>query len=213
MKKSDKSQKKPMYISSCSFGKEENEVWRDIPSHPYYQVSNMGRIRVLDRVNHTTRYGKPFLQKLKGGILSQQINKSGYLMVSIGRRDNRKTYIVSRLVAKLFIPNPDGFQEVNHINENKLDNRVCNLEWCSREYNQSYGTRNTRISKTMLKRDAYKHVLQYDKEMNFIAEHISISAAERAIRGNAGKCGENIRQNILGNTKQAYGYIWKYKEI
>lgn len=195
-----------------SYSKEESEVWRDIPNHPYYQASDMGRIRVLDRVNHTTRYGKPFSLKLKGGILSQQINGSGYLMVTIGIREKRKTYIVSRLIAQLFIPNPNSLPEVNHINENKLDNRACNLEWCSREYNQSYGTRNARISGTMLKRDAYKHVLQYDMDMNFIAEHISISAAERAIRGNAGKCGENIRQNILGNTKHAYGYIWKYKE-
>lgn len=206
-----KTDKPKMHIASCSL-EENNEIWKDIPEHPYYQASNMGHIRVLDRVNHTIRYGKPFSQKLKGGILSQQINKNGYPMVSIGKRENRKTYIVSRLIAKLFIPNPNNLPEVNHINEDKLDNRVSNLEWCSREYNQSYGTRNIRISKTMLKKDAYKHILQYDMDMNLKAEHISISAAERAIRGNAKKCGENIRQNILGNTKHAYGYIWKYKE-
>lgn len=134
-------------------------------------------------------------------------------MVSIGERDNRRTCIVSRLIAKLFISNPNFLPEVNHKNEDKLDNRVCNLEWCTREYNQSYGTRNVRISNTMLKRNVYKHVLQYDMNMNFIAEYISISAAERSIRGgNIKKCGENIRQNIIGNTKHAYGYIWKYKE-
>ena len=210
--KKDKEEKPKMYIASCSFDK-DNEIWKDIPEHPYYQASNMGRIRVLDRVNYAVRYGKPFSQKIKGKILSQQVNKNGYLMVSIGERNNRRTYIVSRLIAKLFISNPNFLPEVNHKNEDKLDNRVCNLEWCTREYNQSYGTRNIRISNTMLKRNVYKHVLQYDLDMNLIAEHISISAAERSIRGgNIKNCGENIRQNIIGNTKHAYGYIWKYKE-
>lgn len=191
---------------------EEGEIWKDISEHPYYQASNLGRVRSTERELHTTRNGKAFVLKQSGYILRQNINKSGYLMVSLGTRGKRKTYIVSRLIAKLFIPNPENLPEVNHKNEDKLDNRVCNLEWCSREYNQSYGTRNSRISETLLNRDVYRHVLQYDLSGNFIAEHLSISAAERFIRGNIGKCGENIRQNILGNTQQAYGYIWKYKD-
>ena len=199
-----------IHIASCSFGKDE--VWKDIIGHPGYQISNFGRVRSIERIIHTMRQGKPFNSRHKAKFLSLIKNKSGYLMVTLGRKGARKTYIVSRLVAKSFIPNPDNLPEVNHINENKLDNRACNLEWCSREYNQSYGTRNTRISKSMLNRDAYKHVLQYDADMNLISEHMSISAAERALRGIEGKCGENIRQNILGNTKHAYGYIWRYKE-
>jgi hypothetical protein len=202
--------KPKIHIASCSFGKDE--IWKDIEEHPGYQASSLGRVRSQERIVHTLRYGKPFTYRQKAKVLSLYKNKSGYLIVSIGKRKERKTYIVSRLIARLFIPNPQNLPEVNHKNEDKLDNRVCNLEWCNREYNQSYGTRNVRISKTMLNRDVYKHIMQYDMNMTFISEHISISAAERTLRGIKGKCGENIRQNLLGNTKHAYGYIWKYKE-
>ena len=201
--------KDKIHIASCSFGKEE---WRDIEAHPGYQVSNLGRVKSVQRLVRTIRKGKEFSSVQQEKLLSLQFNKSGYLVVSIGNKNSRKTHSVSRLVATAFLPNPSNLPEVNHKNENKRDNSASNLEWCTREYNQSYGTRRYRISETMMQRDAYKHVLQYDLDGNFIADHISISAAERSMRGITGKCGENIRQNILGNTKHAYGYIWRYEE-
>ena len=74
-----------------------------------------------------------------GKVLKQFLNKAtGYMQINIGRPDN--VYCVHRLVAEAFIPNPHGYTEVNHKNEDKTDNRVENLEWCSRGYNQRYST-------------------------------------------------------------------------
>ena len=70
-------------------------------------------------------------------ILKQSINKDGYNIVTL----NNKTYLVHRLVAQTFIPNIYKLSQVNHKNEIKTDNRVCNLEWCDEKYNINYGTR------------------------------------------------------------------------
>jgi len=114
------------------------EEWLDIKGFErYYQVSNKGRVRSLDRVllknnGHTERR--------RGQIMSQMIDKDGYLTVGL-RKDNKKTtYGVHRLVAKAFIPNSDNLPEVNHKDEVKSNNKVDNLEWCTTLYNINYGT-------------------------------------------------------------------------
>ena len=98
------------------------EIWKEIPGLPaYYQVSNLGRVITL---KHGAKIYKP------------EKTKTGYYQVSI----ERKRYKIHRLVALAFIPNPDGFQQINHKNEIKTDNRVENLEWCTAKYNVNYGT-------------------------------------------------------------------------
>lgn len=74
-----------------------------------------------------------------GKVLKQTLNKAtGYMQINIGSPKN--PYFVHRLVAETWIPNPNGYTEVNHKNEDKTDNRVENLEWCTRGYNQRYST-------------------------------------------------------------------------
>lgn len=126
------------------------EIWQDIVIekngivHDYtglYQVSNKGRVRSLRR----------------GKIISQGTNR-GYYRVQLYKNGERNDFQVQRLVATAFIPNPENKPEVNHINENKLDNRVENLEWVTHEENVNHGTRNNRISQAH--KDRYNNKLK-----------------------------------------------------
>ena len=74
-------------------------------------------------------------------------NNRGYLCIHLKNNGNQKPFMIHRLVAKAFIPNPNNYPQVNHKNENKSHNYVKNLEWCTNKYNSNYGTRNEKLSK------------------------------------------------------------------
>ena len=113
------------------------EEWRDIKGYEgRYQVSNLGRVRSL-RDNHGN-----YREKIRATIL----NKEGYNYISLYKEGKIKMCLVHRLVAEAFIDNPNNYKEVNHKDENKQNNSVSNLEWCTAEYNCNYGTRNKRHS-------------------------------------------------------------------
>lgn len=115
-------------------------VWKDIPGFEgIYQVSNTGQIRSL---NYRGNAGKT-------KILKQHTDKDGYKRVNLYKDSKGKTYKVHRLVAQAFIPNPNNLPEVNHKDENKTNNVVWNLEFCTREYNNNYGSHNEKVSKAM----------------------------------------------------------------
>ena len=149
-----------------------------------------------------SNYGNVYSIRTKT-LLKPQQNQRGYLMVSIYRKSKK----IHRLVAETFIPNPNNYPDVNHINENITDNRVENLEWCTKEYNHNYGTRNKRVSDKMINGKLSKQVFQYDLNGNLIKEWPSTSEIERKLGYNH----TNISACCLGRIKQAYGYIWKYK--
>ena len=102
------------------------ENWKIIEDFTNYAVSDLGRVK-----NRTT-----------GRILKPKTAGRGYLCIAI----NGKNKYIHRLVAEAFIPNPDNLPQVNHKDENKHNNSVENLEWCSAEYNMTYGTRQQRIT-------------------------------------------------------------------
>lgn len=110
------------------------ELWKDIGGYEgLYQVSNLGRI-------WSYKTNK---------ILKGSIDSHGYRQVDFRKDGKRKTILLHRLVAKAFILNPDNLPQVNHKDENPLNNHVNNLEWCTQEYNLSYGTISERKSKKM----------------------------------------------------------------
>lgn len=120
------------------------EIWKDIKGYEgKYQISSYGRIRSLKRTAIRSYRGN-YLVKNK--ILKQSTDKRGVKRVGL-YNNGRHTFQVHRLVAQTFIPNPNDLPDINHIDENPSNNNVENLEWCTREYNNNYGTRNERHSK------------------------------------------------------------------
>ena len=152
------------------------EEFRDIPGYEgLYEVSNLGRVR---------RNGK---------ILKPWKNNWGYLLVSLCKNGIVRNARIHRLVALAFIPNPQNLPQVNHKDEDKTNNAVSNLEWCTAGYNINYSQS--------------KPVLQFDKSGNFITEYKSIIEAERITGISNGK----ISLCCQGKFKTAGGFVWKYK--
>ena len=121
------------------------EIWKDIPEYEsLYQVSNLGNVRVLDRMVNSGIKNNSSVKR-KGQILKQRVNQ-GYYEVALSKNCKKKFLKVHRLVALAFIPNADNLPSINHKDENKLNNCVNNLEWCSIKYNCNYGSRNGKIS-------------------------------------------------------------------
>lgn len=113
----------------------EQEVWKTYPEFPFIEVSNFGRVRTKDRY---VRNGKNSKRLVKGRILKQQLNKKGYMYVHINVNGKIVNRYVHRMVAVCFLPNPNGLPEVNHKDNDRTNNAVSNLEWCTSQYNLDY---------------------------------------------------------------------------
>ena len=121
------------------------EIWKDIKGYEgWYQVSNFGNVRSVDREGF--RNGRSC--RFKGQSITPLRHDRGYLEVGLYKDGKEKRVYIHRLVAEAFIDNPLSLPSVNHKNEDKTDNSVYNLEWCSYEYNDNYGTRNERVLET-----------------------------------------------------------------
>lgn len=111
------------------------EEWRMITGYEgLYEVSSLGKVRTIRR------------QGTDGRILKQHRDRKGYCLVSLCKNGKYKTCLVHRLVALAFIENPNGFPCINHKDEDKTNNHIHNLEWCSYSYNNNYGTAKARSS-------------------------------------------------------------------
>ena len=120
------------------------EIWRPVVGYEgLYEVSNIGRVRSLDRFYYRLHKGK---------VLSPTKDRYGYLTVTLNCNGKSKTIKIHRLVAQAFLPNPDNLPQVNHKDEDKTNNNVDNLEWCTAKYNVNFGTRQERYRNTMLEK-------------------------------------------------------------
>lgn len=176
------------------------EEWRDIKGYEgLYQVSNYGRVKSLD-YNHTgeERILKPVRLAMKSGNAYYQVH-----LCKDGKTNSKR---VHRLVAQAFIPNPNGLPDINHKDENGLNNRVDNLEWCTHKYNCNYGTRNGRIKQKMINGKTSKPVYQYSIDGKLIKEWTSLNEIERQ----TGYSCAHICKCCSGERKTAYGYKWSY---
>lgn len=137
----------------------------------------------------------------KGKIKKAIVSKSGYLQMQLCKNGEPHTWRVHRLVAMTWLDNPNGLSEINHKNEQKDDNRVSNLEWCSRKYNINYGTarKRTGIANGIT-------VVQYTLEGDKIREFYSGYEAQRQL----GILEQSINLCCQGKRQHAGGFRWKY---
>lgn len=179
------------------------EIWKDMVGFEgLYEVSNKGRIR---NVEMDIVGGNGAIRHLNSQILSLQnkpcAGKKDRYQVNLIKDGKKYMKLVSRIVAEAFIPNPNNYPQVNHIDECPSNNCVENLEWCTAKYNNNYGTRIQRSNEAK-----YKAVNMYDLDGNYIQSFKSIKEAAKAICGDC-SC---VTKVCKGKYKCHKGYVFKY---
>ena len=179
-----------------------NEEWRIIEEYPDYEVSNLGNVRSIDK-DIIDSWGRKYHKQGQLLKIAIQLSKGNYLQAMVSIYQNKKLHrlIVARLVAKAFIPNPDNLPQVNHKNENSLDNRAENLEWCTCQYNINYKTNIERRS-----RNKCRAIDIFDLDNNYIetlSSGVELSKKYHISRGMISYC---CHEKI----KSAKGFILKF---
>ena len=186
------------------------EIWKEIPGFDgAYQISNFGNVRSCDRMIYYKK-GNPSApcKHEKSRTINQHKSNSGYYRVGLRKNTIRKFYSVHRLVAQTFLDNPDNKPQVNHIDGNRENNRVDNLEWVTSSENINHAFQ-TGLSHG-LRGDLSPHkvaVLQYEKDGTLVKEWSCIADAARFLNGNITGICSACRQK---NCKTYKGYIWRY---
>ena len=165
------------------------EIWKDVKGYEgVYQVSNFGRVKRV-----TT-----------GRILKGGKDKYGYLIVNLYKNSVGSIKTIHRLVAEAFIPNPENKPQVNHVDENKTNNSLDNLEWMTAKENTNHGTRNERSGKS--------------QSIPIIATNLKTGESMEFYGSNEcarqlGLHQASITKVLKGRLRQTGGYTFKYKEV
>lgn len=178
------------------------EFWKDVKGYEgLYQVSNEGRVKSLN-----------YKRTGKEKILCPKKHNKGYLQIQLMNGDKNKTYTIHRLVAEAFIENPDNLPCVNHKDENKKNNNVENLEWCTYKQNFEAYVKNhpnfaeNRNYEKSKRRKLDNMVEQISKDNVVIKRWKNVREIELTNKWSAWSIAECCR----GNRKTAYGYTWRY---
>ena len=164
----------------------EVETFVKIVGFENYEVSNLGRVRNIE----------------SGRVLKPKLTEYGYLRHGLYKNNKQKYLFLHRIIATTFIDNPEGKPCVNHIDENKLNNDLSNLEWCTVKENNIHGTRTKRVAEKLSQK-----VIQLDLNDNVLNEFESMKQAERE----TGIPNGSISSCCNGKLKSAGGYKWRRK--
>ena len=164
----------------------EVETFVKIEGFEKYEVSNLGKVRNIK----------------SGRVLKTSLNNNGYLRLFLCKNNKRKHLYLHRIIATAFIDNPDEKPCVNHIDENKLNNDLSNLEWCTVRENLIHGTRTKRAAEKLSQK-----VIQLDLNGNVLNEFESMVQAGQE----TGVSRSNISSCCNGKLKSAGGYKWRKK--
>ena len=161
--------------------------WRDVVGYEgLYKISEYGDVMSIG-------YGRTGEKRL----IKPRNDGRGYMQVGLYKNGKRKQHKIHRLVATAFCEGAEYFNEVNHIDEDKTNNHYSNLEWCTREYNNNFGTRNDRIGKSSMKK---VRCVELDMKFN------SLSDAAAYV----GNSSSNISVCLRDKQKTSGGYHWEY---
>ena len=180
----------------------ESEVWKDVIGYEgLYQVSNKGDVRSVDRINHIGR-------KYSGRTLKPRYAGLGYINVGLYKNGKMKNKYIHRLVAEAFIPSHNNYLEINHKDENKNNNHVNNLEWCTSKYNTNYGTLIERLSKKVkavnIKTGEVITFASVVEAGNKGYDKVNVSLSCRGVY-------KNINGTLVGGDGRTYrGHRWSY---
>ena len=167
------------------------EIWKDVVGYEgFYMVSNLGNVKRIKCKKHHD-----------GKLLKPQKGRS-YLLVGLSKNGIQTSQRVHRLVAEAFIENPNNYPVINHINQNKHDNRVENLEWCTYKYNNDYG-------KPIKPKKIVKNHIGVKRKVRCIETSEIFSSQTSAAK----KCGivqSGIVRCCKGKQKSAGGFHWEY---
>ena len=190
------------------------EQWKDIKGYEgLYQVSNLGRIKSLFR---KVKYQNGF-RNVKEKIKNTFIGKQCYERVELSKNKENKKYNIHRLVAEAFIPNKNNKPQINHIDGNKTNNKVENLEWCTQSENELHAykiglAKNSDMQRKIIseycKQNKIKPIIQLSLDNKFIKEWKSAVSVEQELGINR----KSISQCINNKSKTAGGYKWVTKE-
>ena len=182
------------------------EIGKEVPGYEgFYEVSNLGRVKRLpyQSIGRTIGKKKEYIRKFPERVMKATICVNGYYRVTLSKDGKQFYKHIHRIVAETFIPNPDGLPCINHKDENKTNNNVDNLEWCSYSYNNNYGNaRKKRSESYRLNNKRPVEMLSLSGEV--IRKFSSVREAAIFVNGSP----LSIDRAIKRTRKTAYGYIW-----
>lgn len=167
-----------------------NEIWRDIKGYEeLYQVSNFGNVKSLSFRNNRSNKKR---ERIIGKNYSKRTKR---LYVDLYKDGIRKHITIHRLVAEAFVPNPNGYQIINHIDGDATNNKASNLEWCTPSYNNLHAYKlglSKPTTKPIIRNDGRTYMSTYEA-----ARDMGISVS-------------SVRDNLKGRTKTCKGYTFQY---
>lgn len=174
----------------------------------YYEVDQFGRVYGCDRVVRVEDNDREYDKPIKGKQLKQTTHSAGYKVVGLTKDGTTKTTFVHRIVAEAFIPNPDNLPMVNHKDEDKTNNFVENLEWCTAAYNNTYGSKTERQAAKIRGRVSEKRVPVIQRELDgtFVDWHASVTEAANRVKSRP----QAISAVCNGKRTSHKGFRWEF---